>query len=54
MFKTLVGNIKREVYNIYIDIEDILYSHRINILMSIIAFILGIIVSATYGSIMGV
>jgi hypothetical protein len=54
MFKTLIDNIKREIYNIYIDLKDILYSDRTTIIMSLIAFLLGIIVSETYGSIMGV
>ena len=54
MIKILIGNIKREVYSIYIDLKDILYSDRISIVMTLLAFILGIIVSETYGSIMGV
>jgi len=54
MFNLLIDNIKREVYNIYIDLKDILYSDRISIVMTLLAFILGIIVSETYGSIRGV
>lgn len=50
MFKTFIGNIKREVYNIYIDLKDMYTNERCNLLMTLVAFMLGIIVTLTYGS----
>lgn len=53
MLKTFLNNLKREVNNIYIDLEDIIVENRSVILSYTIAFLLGIIVSLTYGRIFG-
>lgn len=54
MLKTLLNNLKREVKSIYYDLEEMVLFNRNKILSYIVAFTLGIIVSETYGSIMGV
>jgi hypothetical protein len=53
MFKVFLNNLKREVNNIYIDLEDIVIENKYSILSYTLAFLLGLIVSLTYGRIFG-
>ena len=53
MLKILFGNIKREIKCITVDLMDMFYKDSINILMSVISFLLGVIVTLTYGTIFG-
>ena len=53
MIKILIGNIKREIKCITVDLMDIYYKESRNIIMYGVCFFLGVIVSLTYGSILG-
>jgi len=53
MIKILIGNIKREIKSIADDLMDIYYKESSNILMYGVSFLLGIVVTLTYGNIFG-